>query len=191
MWDLWITLALVLSGVIINSTGSNRLLSDVELERCKSPSGTDCNWYVDCLDGHFSQCYSKDDYAINYGFVYCIKYGEAFKSFSTLGQTWIQSVKKCLMQRIAPQLSVSPKPSCSELKTRAFRTHVGCYTNPPNGPSICDLSVYDWVQIVDTIKSSFVSEFRKTTGQTFSVAAICPVQWAKKATKWVKNAIVG
>lgn len=189
MENLWITLALVLSVAILTCTGSNSPLSYAELQRCKSPSGTDCNWYADCLNRHFSGCYGTDNYATNYGRVYCKKYEGSFRSFSALGQTWIRSVKKCLMKAIAPQLSVSPRPSCSQLKTKAFRTHVGCYTNPPNGPSICDLSVNDWVQIVKTVKSSFASEFSNTVGQTFNVAAICPVQWANKATDWAKNAI--
>lgn len=172
-------------------SGPDSILSDNQLEKCKAPSGADCNWYTECLNRHYPECSGKDNYATNYGQVFCDKFIKNFELFSHLGKTWIQSVKRCLIKALAPQLSANPKPSCPELKKSAFDSHVGCYTNPPGGPSMCDLSVGDWVQVLATVKSSFLSEFSNTVRQSFSVATICPLQWSKKAVTAIKNAIFG
>lgn len=52
-----------------------------------------------------------------------------------------------------PFLRPYQNPSCSEIKTKAIDSRQGCYIEPFVGaPILCDLSIYDWLQLMATLR---------------------------------------
>lgn len=75
-------------------------------------------------------------YLIQYGYMYCNKFGEYYKLFNKDGQKWVNSVRKCLMNKLYAKSSLN----CNQLKNYAFDTHVTCYLNPGySSKGICDI----------------------------------------------------
>ena len=127
--------------------------------RCYSPSGTDCTWYQDCLEEKYKCSESKDDYAMTFATKFCNLYTEHYGKFSTSGQAWINSVRKCLQVTLVPILRPWRSLSCKEIKELAFQSHVPCYVNPDEkrpGISICNLGPSDFFSVFWTVKSSLV-----------------------------------
>lgn len=125
---------------------------------CHNPSGADCTWYTSCLEAKIPCRGGPADYAIAYADHYCKKYAQRASSFSAQGRRWIDGVRKCLQVDLAPELSRSPSPSCSAIKSKAIASHVSCYLDPPGAPSVCNLPVSDWAQIVWTVGAAFLRE---------------------------------
>jgi hypothetical protein len=141
---------------------------------CPISSPSTCDWYS-CVS-NYCQC-TPSDYPEGYGYKFCSLYGERMSSFSAAGQQWINAVRTCLQVALLP--SVTPSIPCSELTTIAFATHVGCYTSPGYGAqSVCFLPVSDWVEIMITIKSAFVTAFSETVSQMLSTLKDCGASWA-------------
>jgi len=125
--------------------------------RCYSPDGTDCDWYRDCLHRMFN-CTGQAEYAISYGEKICNLYGQREHKFSRKGRQWIDAVRQCLQVSLVPVLHFCRvKPTCEDVKKRAFESHVPCYVHPYQAISICSLPVSDWLRIFWTVKSSFLS----------------------------------
>ena len=140
---------------------------------CYSPSGEDCTWYRDCLEKKYSCSGSGAGYAIEYAEKYCSLYDERLDKFSIMGQQWVSAVRKCLQQQLVPALrSFAPK-TCTALRDTAFRSHDGCYLQPPGGPSVCALSCADMFSIFWTVKGALTTAFGATMTSMYNVIVDC------------------
>ena len=50
---------------------------------CYSPSGTDCEWYQDCLERRFPCVGTSADYVMKYAAHFCAAYGRNYNQFSS------------------------------------------------------------------------------------------------------------
>jgi len=124
---------------------------------CYSPAGMDCNWYRQCLAKMFN-CTGPADYAISYGEKFCHLYEQSKSQLSDKAVQWLDAARKCLQVALVPVLHLCQlQPTCEDIRTKAFNSHVPCYVAPYDGFSVCSLSVSDWVTIFMTIKGSFLS----------------------------------
>ncbi|XP_063419120.1 uncharacterized protein LOC134701946 [Mytilus trossulus] len=126
---------------------------------CYSPSGTDCGWYENCLEKKYKCKGTEDDYALEFATKFCNLYNEHFSSFSSGGQIWVNSVRKCLQVSLVPILRPWCSKSCKEIKQIAFDSHTPCYVRPNRQDlsiSFCNLSLKDRASVFWTIKSSLV-----------------------------------
>ena len=139
--------------------GQEYMQSDLALpSKCYSPSGTNCEWYENCLEKKYQCSGTDEDYAIAYGKKYCELFNKHFARFSVEGQTWVNAVRKCLQVSLVPLIRPWCSKSCKEVKQIAFASHVPCYVLPNKqntSISICNLEVPDVWEIIWTIKSSF------------------------------------
>ena len=152
--------------------------------RCYSPAGTDCDWYRDCLH-RMIPCTGQAEYAINYGEKFCNLYNQTELQFSSKALQWINAARKCLQVALVPVLHLCQvQPTCDDIKTMAFKSHVPCYVEPYQGFSVCTLSIIDWLRIFWTIKSSFLPPtFVETFKASVFTAAKCTGVWAKELGK--------
>jgi len=140
---------------------------------CYIPDGTDCTWYSKCLHKMFP-CTGRAEYAIGYGEKICNLSEKTEVHLSQKGLQWINAVRKCLQVALVPVLYLCQvQPTCKEIKTKAFKSHVPCYLKPYKGSSICSLPARDWLWIFWTIKSSFRSAFLDTLKASLDIAADC------------------
>ena len=141
---------------------------------CYSPDGTDCDWYRQCLARMFP-CTGQAEYAISYGEKFCNLYEQSTSKFSQKAQRWIDAARKCLQVALVPVLHICQvQPTCEEIRTKAFDSHVPCYIAPYQGFSVCDLQLTDWMKIFFTIKSSYVSSaWLETLEASVQTAANC------------------
>ena len=140
--------------------GQEYTQSDLKLpSECYSPSGTNCEWYENCLEKKYQCSGTDDDYAMEYAIKFCNLYDEHVAEFSIEGQTWVNAVRKCLQVSLVPLIRPWCSKSCKEVKQTAFASHVSCYVLPnKQDPSIsmCNLGFIDLLKIMWTIKSSLV-----------------------------------
>jgi len=141
---------------------------------CYSPAGMDCDWYRQCLAKMFN-CTGPTEYAINYGEKFCNLYEQSKWQLSQKAMQWLDSARKCLQIALVPVLHLCQlQPTCEDIKTKAFDSHVPCYIEPDEGFSVCSLSVSDWINIFLTIKGSFVSSaWLETLKASVITASIC------------------
>ena len=141
---------------------------------CYSPDGTDCDWYRQCLSRMYD-CTGQANYAIQYGEKYCKIFMEPNVAFSPQALQWIDAVRRCLQVSLVPLIHLCrERPTCENIRTTAFDSHVPCYVSPYQGFSVCVLPVSDWLRLFWTIKGSFVSSaFVETMKASVLVAANC------------------
>jgi len=141
---------------------------------CYNPSGMDCHWYRQCLARMFD-CTGQSEYAISYGEVFCNLYEQSKSQFSQKGLEWLDAAQKCLQVALVPVLHLSQlQPTCEDIETKAFDSHVQCYIEPYEGLSVCSLSISDWINIVMTVKGSFVSSaWLETLKASVLTAGMC------------------
>jgi len=141
---------------------------------CYSPDGTDCGWYRRCL-AKLYPCKGQAEYAINYGEKFCELYEKSKSEFSENALQWLDAARKCLQLALVPVLHFGQvKPTCEDVRTMAFNSHVPCYVAPYDGLSVCSLSLSDWANIVMTVKSSFVSSaWLETIKASLLTAGMC------------------
>uniref|UniRef100_A0A6P8IQR0 Uncharacterized protein LOC116303355 n=1 Tax=Actinia tenebrosa TaxID=6105 RepID=A0A6P8IQR0_ACTTE len=123
---------------------------------CYSPSGKSCDWYRNCLERKYPCEPTTNAYAIAYAEKFCRLYDEHQSWFTEKGQNWIDGVRKCLQVSLVPLLRPWSKPTCKEIRDRAFVSHTPCYLNPDkDAPSICDLECGEYFKIFFVIKGAF------------------------------------
>ena len=94
----------------------------------------DCLFYTE-LEG-IKKC-GTNGYLINYGYKYCNKFGDNYDSFNQDGQLWVDSVRKCLINKLYEN---TENMNCDQLRNYAFDTHLDCYLNPGySSKSICEI----------------------------------------------------
>jgi len=155
---------------------------------CYSPAGTDCHWYRQCLAKMFD-CTGQAEYAISYGEKFCNLYEQSKSKFSQKGLQWIDATRKCLQVALVPFLHICRlQPTCEDIESTAFDSHVDCYLNPYAGFSVCYIPPKDWCRIVWTIKGSFVSSaFLETIKASLIVGVKCPLSWISDLGKILGN----
>jgi len=141
---------------------------------CYNPAGMDCNWYRQCLARMFN-CPGPREYAVSYGEKFCNLYEQSKSQFSQEALQWLDAARKCLQVALVPALHLNQlQPTCEDIKTKAFESHVRCYIEPGEGFSVCSLSVQDWINIFLTIRGSFMSSaWLETLKATVRTAAAC------------------
>lgn len=124
---------------------------------CLSPDGSSCSWYEDCLEHRYSCQNTPAGYAIEYMTKFCNLYTTRKDKFTSIGQQWIDGVRKCLQVEFVPFLRPFQHVNCLTIHDKAFASYTPCYLNPDFGiTSICKLDfLVDWLQIFWTIKSSY------------------------------------
>ncbi|KAG4074248.1 hypothetical protein HA402_008657 [Bradysia odoriphaga] len=143
MYRHWSFLSTVLIAVVVGQA------QDV----C-TPSGTECNFYEDCLEAIFP-C-GDGGYAIHYGFRLCKKFQENRVLFSPLGKMWVSATCFCLQNILAGSITsgtFNATTTCTDIENFAWATHLGCYTD--TNPSVCNIPITDWIMILNTAKESF------------------------------------
>lgn len=116
---------------------------------CTKPKAGQCGFYAQCIESKY-QC-GPDGYPLGYGAKYCDRFNALTATdLSPKGLVWRDHTLVCLQEQLAHLLVTSnPVNSCSSLKDYAFRSHVGCYTQPV--APVCDLTLGDWVEIVSVV----------------------------------------
>jgi len=124
---------------------------------CFSPNGTKCTWYSLCLETRYP-CVSTDySYALRYAEHFCQLQTERWSTFTQRGQQWVDGVRKCLQVTIVPILRRwNAGISCEEISNNVYGSHAVCYSSPGYGaPSMCELTVDDWLKTFWTIRATF------------------------------------
>lgn len=139
---------------------------------CVNTSTPSCSLYTDCFNRQCNCAGSEHEYFISYGKKYC----DAFMQddgLSERGKAWRDSTLHCLQESIVPTLPFGSGQACNceEIESKAFISHVACYTQPTN--SICDLPASDLFNIANTANlpgGIFSTKIRK---QMIDVLRIC------------------
>ena len=92
---------------------------------------------------------AKDEYALSYGEKYCEKFRVSYSQFSPQAQQWIDKVRKCLQQELAPY--VGSEIFCGQLRDVAFDSHKDCYINS----GLCKLKFEEQKKVLGVVKSAF------------------------------------
>ena len=96
----------------------------------------------------------------------------------------MDAVRKCLQVSLVPILRPWYKPSCEDIRQRAFASHTPCYLNPDkDAPSICDLGSKDFLHIFLTIKRSFIQldTLPKSLKGMWNIGTGCAASYVKEA----------
>lgn len=101
----------------------------------------DCEYYS-CIS--LEKNCSRYSYPENFGRKYCLRYAERSARFSDQGKRWIENVKSCLISEME---TFESKLSCSQLRKRAFKSHVPCYVRS----GFCQLNQSDKIELLRTI----------------------------------------
>ena len=123
---------------------------------CYSPSGSDCNWFTNCLKKKYPCKGSSTAYAVTYARIFCAVYEAHHSTYSSTGQNWMNSARKCLQSSLVPLLRPWVKPTCQDIRRKALNSHTSCFLKPDNQTSICNLNCNDYFKIFWTIRESFV-----------------------------------
>ena len=153
-------------------------------QNCYSPSGDSCDWYRNCLEKKYPCEDTSNAYAIKYAEKFCRLYDDHYSEFSPEGRTWVDAVRKCLQVSLVPILRPWYKPSCEDIRQRAFASHTPCYLNPDkDAPSICDLGSKDFLHIFLTIKRSFIQldTLPKSLKGMWNIGTGCAASYVKEA----------
>lgn len=163
----------------------NRTIPKLQQE-CYKPSGNDCSWYRNCLAQRYD-CKNSEggehEYALTFGEKYCNRYNEKYSYFSSYGQKWIDSVRKCLQEKLVLKIRPYDDYNCSEIKDYAFESHIDCYTSPPGHEGFCSLPWKDYLKVLWTIYPAFFKSF--ISG--LQVFGKCSINYYNKKMAFVYN----
>jgi hypothetical protein len=101
-------------------------------------------------------------------------YQDHYQKFDTIGQEWIDAVRKCLQVKLVPILRPFVMATCESIKQTAFDSHPSCYLYPDFGkPSICDIGAANWARIFWTVKGALIQDATATLKQMLDVLSAC------------------
>jgi len=103
-----------------------------------------------------------------------------------MGAAWRSRTLFCLQSVLVYLLTMSPIPTCDQIRKAAFDSHPGCYTKSPN--SICDLPLSD-LQIIFATISTKQSITWNTVNQMVSVIVTCTKALIIRGAKIILNEI--
>ena len=112
-------------------------------EWCFSPDGTDCFWYIYCLEKKYPCEARGSGYALTHAENFCNLHFIRSSNFTAEGRNWINAIRKCFQVALVPMMRPWESPSCDEIRQKAFASHTPCYQEP----SICDLDCRDWAEV--------------------------------------------
>ena len=107
---------------------------------CSSPTGTECDWYGNCLNPRYRHCGERfATEIVAFAEQFCRLFLNAYSQFASLGVLWLNGVRKCFMVNLVPRLRRwQQADSCEELTTSAITSLSDCFVAPfPGIPSIC------------------------------------------------------
>ncbi|MBC3239537.1 hypothetical protein HU723_10130 [Pseudomonas lurida] len=92
---------------------------------------------------------------------------------SVRGKAWRDSTLRCLQESIVPSLPFDSGQACNceAIESKAFVSHVACYTQPTN--SMCDLPLSDWLNIANAADLPGGIFSTKISKQMIDVMRIC------------------
>ena len=110
----------------------------------------------------------------------------------------MDAVRKCLQVSLAPLLrECSSYITCEFIQDTAFKSHDCCYLGgaectPRGTPSICDVSVNDWITVFITINDAFSQpEAKETFRSAWNVGLNCFKKYTSIAYQRVKETMNG
>ena len=113
---------------------------------CSSPTGTECDWYGNCLNPRYRHCGERfATEIVAFAEQFCRLFLNAYSQFASLGVLWLNGVRKCFMVNLVPRLRRwQQADSCEELTTSAITSLSDCFVAPfPGIPSICGVPLAD------------------------------------------------
>ncbi len=144
---------------------------------CFHPERTGCEWYSECLEKRYPCRDSPYPYALRYAQPSCENYYRRWHFFSTKGQQWFNTASYCLKTDLVPYLYKSAGPlTCKELQDIAFASHANCYVHPGRNLSVCTLGLWDWSQVLWTVKG-YMFETSQEMFTVFEVIVDCISIW--------------
>ncbi|KAK3082724.1 hypothetical protein FSP39_003530 [Pinctada imbricata] len=149
---------------------------------CYSPSGTDCDWYRNCLEKRHPCDGTEASYAIKYAKKFCDLYTENYNKFSSIGKNWVDQVRMCLQVQLVPSLRPGKQQTCESIKELAFRSHVPCYVKPSESKtlSFCNIPTKDQLKVFWTIKGAFVDEPVASMKGLFETLETCTINYIQR-----------
>lgn len=140
---------------------------------CYFPKENDCDWYRRCLEARVPCESTKHRYALSYATKYCNLFNENYNNFSNDVRRWIAAVGRCLQQSLVHVLFPQSNATCETLKKTAFYTHTSCYLRPTPSIYMCNLRIFDFLQISSIIKKGFLTDFSDMVNGTGSIFKEC------------------
>lgn len=140
---------------------------------CVNTATPTCGVYRSCFAERCKCDNSEYEYFKSYGEKYCNVFLN-LPGLSPQGKAWRDSTLKCLQETIVPLLPTDGQEescNCKSMQIKVFDTHVACYTQANN--SICDLSVTDWLQILDAVDPVANLTDQRSRKQMLEIAKIC------------------
>lgn len=159
--------------------------------QCVNSIEPSCSVYSTCFEKHCKCAGSEDEYLISFGMNYCNAFLSEHK-FSSAGQKWRDGALRCLQESLIPIIPLEEGKACDcvKVKTFAYSSHVGCYTQP--AASVCDLPLSDIGLIAKTIifDKAFVGvmkDHKDGYSQVKGTLEICSTAAKEEATrkKWL------
>ena len=113
---------------------------------CFSPTGAECNWYRICLKRRYVCNEAFNANVVIFAEQFCKLYLNAYSHFTSLGDLWLNGVRKCLLVSLVPLLREWQQESrCGNSLTNAITTFSNCFISPfPGIPSICHIPLRDF-----------------------------------------------
>ena len=165
---------------------------------CYSPTGSDCEWYQDCLERRFPCSGTSADYTVKYYTHFCSAYSRNYDQLSPLGRVWVNAVRKCLQVSLSPFLrECISNITCEFIQDRAVKSHDCCYLGgaecaPQGAPSICDVSVKDWFTVFIPINDAlFQPEAKETFWSALNVGLNCFRNYTSITNQKLKETMSG
>ncbi|KNC46917.1 uncharacterized protein AMSG_03348 [Thecamonas trahens ATCC 50062] len=123
------------------------------------PGGTPCGWYIECLgNGTTQPCVFIEK--VMYG--KCLAYLHLEPKLTPVGQAWSRTVRPCLEVTLAKKVLIPANGSlvpCDTTIDAFFNDHIGCYVDPVNATSFCDLPNHDKALVLEEAMSIVLSKY--------------------------------
>lgn len=91
-----------------------------------SPTGTDCNWFKNCLEKKYLCSGVRDQNAITFAENFCRLYEDKSYLFSASGKQWVDAVRKCLqvivwffLHNLGKKLFITDETAVSNVRAAA------------------------------------------------------------------------
>ncbi|KAK3095318.1 hypothetical protein FSP39_013140 [Pinctada imbricata] len=143
---------------------------------CYSPTGSDCDWYEDCLEKQYSCENTEAADAIKFSKIFCDLYTDHFDKFSSIGESWVDHARRCMQVQLAPILHPANQQTCQSLKEMALKSYFpSCYLKPSenNSISFCNLPMKDRWTVFWTVKGAMVDGKSTSIKWLFAIIAYC------------------
>ncbi|PVD34636.1 hypothetical protein C0Q70_05913 [Pomacea canaliculata] len=97
---------------------------------CYSPSGTDCGWYLTCLERKLGCSGGLDSYVMAFSQKLCALAEGKDTGVTETGLKWLNATRRCIQVELAPLLLPYESFTCSDVSAHAYEKQAGCYSKP-------------------------------------------------------------